>query len=186
VPDVALELHSRRHERVVLREFELRRKDAAFVWRALGALDHGLPEEKVILVDRACCDALWWIGCEVLVLLEEALGGYRVHDDGGRRFLEAGPGCECYAGPEDLLSRCPVEYVFICMRQAASDFIPYCSVFLGVCRAGLSQQASLFLSLLLLCTRTISTKTLLVSRILYQTREATLLFTNLRLLSVYY
>ena len=76
VPDVALELHGRRHERVVLGEFELCWEDAAFVWCSLRALDHCLPEEKVIFVDWARCDALWRIGGKVLVLLEKALGGY--------------------------------------------------------------------------------------------------------------
>lgn len=76
VPDVALELHGRRHERVVLWEFELCWEDSAFVWCSLGALDHRLPEEKVIFVDGACCDALGRVGGKVLVLLEEALGGY--------------------------------------------------------------------------------------------------------------
>lgn len=71
VPDVALELHGRWHERVVLREFELCRKDAAFVWCSLGALDHGFPQEEVIFVNWACCDALGRVGGEVLVLLEE-------------------------------------------------------------------------------------------------------------------
>lgn len=86
VPDVALELHGRRHERVVLGEFELCWEDAAFVWCSLGALDHGLPEEKVIFVDWACCDALGRVGGKVLVLLEEALGGHGVHGCGGYRL----------------------------------------------------------------------------------------------------
>jgi hypothetical protein len=71
-----LELHGRRHERVVLGEFELCWEDAAFVWCSLGALDHGLPEEKVIFVNGACCDALGWVGRKVLVLLKEAFRGY--------------------------------------------------------------------------------------------------------------
>ena len=76
VPDVALELHGRRHERVVLGEFELCWEDTAFVWCSLGTLDHGLPEEEVIFIDGACCDALWRVGREVLVLLEEAFRSY--------------------------------------------------------------------------------------------------------------
>jgi len=76
VPDVALKLHGRRHERVIFGEFELGREDTAFVWCSFRALDHGLPEEEVILVDWACCDALRWVGCEVLVLLEETFRGY--------------------------------------------------------------------------------------------------------------
>lgn len=82
MPDVALELHGRRHERVVLGEFELCWEDAAFVWCSFGALDHGLPEEEVIFVDWACCDALGWVGGKVLVLLEETFGCYGVHGDG--------------------------------------------------------------------------------------------------------
>lgn len=70
VPNVALELHGRRHERIVLWELELCREDAAFVWGALRALDHGFPEEKVIFVDWPCRDALGWVGGEVLVFLE--------------------------------------------------------------------------------------------------------------------
>jgi len=83
VPNVALELHSRRHERVVLWEFELGGEDAAFVGSSFGALDHGFPEEEVIFVDGARGDALWWVGGEVFVLLEEALRGDGVHGCGG-------------------------------------------------------------------------------------------------------
>jgi hypothetical protein len=71
-----LELHGRRHERVVLGKFELCWEDAAFIWCSLGTLDHGLPQEEVIFVDWACCDALWRVGGEVLVLLEEAFRSY--------------------------------------------------------------------------------------------------------------
>jgi len=79
VPNVALELHGRRHERVVLWEFELGGEDAAFVGGALGALDHGFPEEEVVFVDGAGGDALWRVGGEVLVLLEEPFRGDGVH-----------------------------------------------------------------------------------------------------------
>lgn len=79
MPDVALELHGRRHKRVVLGELELGREDAALIWCSFGSLDHGFPQEEVIFVDGAGGDALWRVGCEVLVLLEEALGGYGVH-----------------------------------------------------------------------------------------------------------
>jgi len=73
VPNVALELHSRRHERVVLWEFELGGEDAAFVRSSFRALDHGFPEEEVVFVDGTGGDALWRVGGEVFVLLEEAL-----------------------------------------------------------------------------------------------------------------
>jgi hypothetical protein len=79
VPNVALELHGRRHERVVLGEFELGGEDAAFVGSSFGALDHGFPEEEVIFVDGTGGDTLWWVGGEVFVLLEESLRGYGVH-----------------------------------------------------------------------------------------------------------
>lgn len=76
MPDVALELHGRWHERVVLGKFELCREDAALVWCSFGTLDHGFPEEEVILVDGACGDALGRVGGKVLVLLEETLRCY--------------------------------------------------------------------------------------------------------------
>jgi hypothetical protein len=83
VPNVALELHGRRHERVVLGEFELGREDAAFVGCSFGALDHGFPEEEVVFVDGAGGDALWWVGGEVFVLLEETFRSDGVHGCGG-------------------------------------------------------------------------------------------------------
>jgi hypothetical protein len=67
-----LELHSRRHERVVLGEFELGGKDAAFLGGSFGALDHGFPKEEVVFVDGTGGNALWRVGGEVFVLLEEA------------------------------------------------------------------------------------------------------------------
>jgi hypothetical protein len=76
VPDIALELHCRRHERVVFGELELCREDAALVWCSLGALDHGFPQEKIIFVDWASGDALWRVCGKVLVFLEQPLGGY--------------------------------------------------------------------------------------------------------------
>lgn len=79
MPNIASELHNRRHERVILWELEFGGEDAAFVWGTLGALDHGFPQEEVILADRAGGDAVWRVSGEVFVLLEEALRGNRVH-----------------------------------------------------------------------------------------------------------
>jgi hypothetical protein len=74
-----LEFHGRWHERVVFWEFELCWEDAALVWCAFGALDHGFPDEEVVFADWACGDTIWWVGGEVLVFLEEAFAGDRVH-----------------------------------------------------------------------------------------------------------
>ncbi len=62
MPYFAQELHLWRIQRVVFRELELCRKDAAFEWSTLRALDQRLPDEKVVLVDRSRCDAIWWVG----------------------------------------------------------------------------------------------------------------------------
>jgi len=79
MPHTAQEAHRRRHERVVFGELQLRGEDAAFIWCALGAKDHGFPDEEVVLVDGAGGDAIRRVGGEVFVLLEEALGGDGVH-----------------------------------------------------------------------------------------------------------
>jgi len=80
VPDIAQELHGRRHERVVLGKLEFRWKHAAFVWGVLRALYESLPDEQIIFRDWAGRDAVWRVGSEVLVLLEEPLRRYRIHD----------------------------------------------------------------------------------------------------------
>lgn len=72
MPDVAKELHGRRHERIVLGEFELGGKDAAFVGSALGSFNQRLPHEEVVFFDGACGDAIWWVLSEVFVFLEQA------------------------------------------------------------------------------------------------------------------
>lgn len=82
MPNVTLELHDGRHERVVFGELELGGEDATLVGSSFGSLDHGFPEEEVILVDGSGGDALGRVGGEVLVLLEEPLGSYRVHGCG--------------------------------------------------------------------------------------------------------
>jgi len=81
MPEIAQELHRRRHERVVFGELELGWEDASFVWRAFGALNKCFPDEQVILADGAGGDAVGWVGGEVLILLEEPLGGDGVHCD---------------------------------------------------------------------------------------------------------
>lgn len=63
MPDIAQELHGRRHERVVSRKFELGREYTAFVRCSFGSHDHGLPEEEVIFVDGAGGDAFGWCDC---------------------------------------------------------------------------------------------------------------------------
>lgn len=79
MPDVALKLHGRRHERVVFGKFELGGENTAFVWSSLRPLDHGFPEKEIIFVDGAGSDALGRVGGEVLVLLEESLRCDGVH-----------------------------------------------------------------------------------------------------------
>jgi hypothetical protein len=78
MPNIALELHGRRHERVVFGKLEFGGENAAFVGGSFGTLDHGFPEEEVVFVDGAGGDAFGRVCGEVLVFLEEALGG-----DGG-------------------------------------------------------------------------------------------------------
>jgi len=95
VPDIAQELHGGRHQRVVFGELELRWKDAAFVWRVLRALYESLPNEQIIFGDWTGGDTVRWVGGEVLVLLEEPLRCYRVHDGCVLLFLET-----CVGGKE--------------------------------------------------------------------------------------
>lgn len=79
VPNVTRKLHDRRHERVVLGELDLGGENASFIWRALGTLYEGFPEEQVVFVDGAGGDAIRRILREMSVLLKEPLGGNGVH-----------------------------------------------------------------------------------------------------------
>lgn len=79
MPEITEELHSGRHERVVLWELQFGREDTSLVRCALGALNHGLPDEEVILVDWASRDAVGRVGGQVFVFLKESLGSDRVH-----------------------------------------------------------------------------------------------------------
>lgn len=76
VPDAtADELHRRWAERVVFGELELCCEDATFEGCFFRALDQSFPVEHVIFGDWAGGDSLWWVGGEVLVLVEQALLG---------------------------------------------------------------------------------------------------------------
>lgn len=92
VPDLAHEAHARRRERVVPRESQLRREDAAGVGGALGALDQRFPDEDVVFRDRARGDAVRGGLGEGFVFVEEPFGGegggHCASGDGGlvRRF----------------------------------------------------------------------------------------------------
>lgn len=81
MPYISSELHRRRHKRVIARELELGREDTALEGCTFGPLNQGLPNEQVILIDRACCDSLRWVLAECLVLLEEPLRCDAVHAD---------------------------------------------------------------------------------------------------------
>ena len=74
MPEITEELHGGRHERVVLGKLQFGREDPSLVRRAFGALDHGLPDEQVILIDWARRDAIGRIGGQVFVFLKEPLG----------------------------------------------------------------------------------------------------------------
>ena len=76
MPHLARKPHRRRRKRIVFREFELGREDAALERRAFGALYQGFPKEQVVFGDRPSGDAIWRVVGEVLVFLEKALGGY--------------------------------------------------------------------------------------------------------------
>ena len=73
MPYLAQKLHLWRVERIVLGEFELGGKDAAFKGRALGALDQRLPGEEVVFVNGAGGDTVGWGRKEGFVFREEAL-----------------------------------------------------------------------------------------------------------------
>ncbi len=68
MPHLALELHRWRRERVVAREGQRGREDAALERHALGALDHAFPVEEVILMPWPRDDALGAVDAEVAVL----------------------------------------------------------------------------------------------------------------------
>ncbi len=59
--DARREAHAGRAEGVVAGKGDAALEDATLVGRPLGALDDGLPGEKVVLCDGACRDALWAI-----------------------------------------------------------------------------------------------------------------------------
>ena len=79
MPEITEELHGGRHERVVLGKLEFGGEDTSLVRCAFGALDHGFPDEQVILIDGAGRDAIGRIGGQVFVFLKEPLGRDRVH-----------------------------------------------------------------------------------------------------------
>ena len=87
MPHVTRKLHRRRHERVVARELELGRENAAFEWCAVRSLDQGLPEEKVILVDGPRGDAIRRVDGERFVLLKEPFCCDGIH--AGGRYVES-------------------------------------------------------------------------------------------------
>ena len=76
MPHLTQELHGRWCQWVVFWEFELGWKYAAFERCAFWSLYECFPDEDVVFIDWARCDAVWWVHGEVLVLGEEAAGGY--------------------------------------------------------------------------------------------------------------
>lgn len=72
MPDLAKKLHLGRIQRVVSGELKFGGEDAALKRRALRTLDQCLPEEKVVFVDRARGDTVWWGAHEGFVFGEEA------------------------------------------------------------------------------------------------------------------
>ena len=74
MPHLAQKAHRRRVKRIVLWEFQLGGKDAAFKGGAVGALDEGFPEEDVVFGDGAGGDAVGGGGGEEFVFVEEAAG----------------------------------------------------------------------------------------------------------------
>ena len=75
MPQIAGELHGRRHERVVFRELQFCWEDAAFERSSFGSHDDCFPDEEVIFVDWSGGDAFRWVDCESFVLLEESFRG---------------------------------------------------------------------------------------------------------------
>ncbi len=73
MPHVALKLHRRRRQRVVLGEGERGGEDAALERRVSGALQQALPREQVVLVARACHDAVGALLGQVAVLGQQPL-----------------------------------------------------------------------------------------------------------------
>jgi hypothetical protein len=86
MPDIRQKFHGRRGERVVLREFELSGKHAAFERRALRALDQGFPSQEIVFRYGAGSYAIWGVVGEGSVLLEEAAVGGGSRHGVRRRF----------------------------------------------------------------------------------------------------
>ena len=76
MPQIGQKPHGRRHQGIILWEFELGGKDAAFVGSALWSFDQRFPDEEVVFGDGAGGDAVWGVLGEVFVFLEEALARY--------------------------------------------------------------------------------------------------------------
>ena len=76
MPHLAQKAHRRRIQRVILRELQFRREDAAFEGGAVGALDERFPEEDVVFGDGTGGDAVGGGGGEEFVFVEEAAGCY--------------------------------------------------------------------------------------------------------------
>ena len=73
MPYLAQKLHLWWVERIILGEFELGGKDAAFKRRALGALDQRLPREEVVFINGACGDAIGWGSEEGFIFSKKSL-----------------------------------------------------------------------------------------------------------------
>lgn len=76
MPYLTQELHLRRVERVVSGESQLGGKDTAFERRTFGTLDHRLPEEEIVFIDRPGCNAIRWRDEKGFVFGEEAFRGH--------------------------------------------------------------------------------------------------------------
>jgi hypothetical protein len=69
MPYLAQKPHTRRRKRIILRKFELSRKNAPFKGCAFWSLDQRFPVQQVIFGYRAGGDSFWWIVGEGSVFL---------------------------------------------------------------------------------------------------------------------
>jgi hypothetical protein len=69
MPYLAQKPHTRRRKRIILRKFELSRKNAPFKGCAFWSLDQRFPVQQVIFGYRAGGDPFWWVVGEGSVFL---------------------------------------------------------------------------------------------------------------------